>query len=164
MTSSILLTVLLTALVITPCVINLIVWVYTLVMALIMRRGTSGETEASEISARYGLMFHNDLMKVVSDSNSAQMKSFFGALVLLVLWYFICPVNDMPHVRLLLVILLLISLGMLVLNRVFNVLTQLAVRTQMSTTAKLKAAMKTGMLLHIIVLLLTFIVYWVLML
>lgn len=164
MTSSVLLTVLLSALVITPCVVNLIVWVYVLAMALIMRRGTSGETEASQISARYGLVFHDDLMKVVSGSNSAQAKSFFGALALLVLWFFVSPANDMPHVKLLLAILLLISLGMLVLNRVFNVLTQLAVRTQVSVTAKLKLAMKTGMLLHIVVLLLTFVVYWVLML
>ncbi|MDD7175521.1 MAG: hypothetical protein PUH70_10720 [Clostridiales bacterium] len=147
-------------LMIAPCVINLIVWVYVLLMALITRGRTSRETDRSLINARYGIALHDDLIAVVSGSISSQVKCFFCTLVLIVAWYFFCYSSELSRVLMLLTHLLVLNLGMLVLNRVFCLFMQLAVRTQVDAVGKLKAAMWNCFPLHIIVLILTFTANW----
>lgn len=162
MNSSDLLAWCLSALALLPCIVCVITWVYVLVMAQIMRSSTAHETDREEIEKRYSLVFHDDLIGMARGAMRQLVRGLFWPLVLLVVWYFFCTASEQQTVLFLMSCLALLNGGMWLLARAADVIMQLMARTKVAAMHKLRQAFGVSNAKHMITLVLTVIIYWLL--
>lgn len=145
-----------------PCGLCLIVWGYVLWMALFMRSATAADTDVQSISARYALVFHEDLHAAVADAMRQMVRGLTGGLALCTLWYFFAAEGEQAQPIRLLGCLLLLEGVMWLAGRLVSLLTALSARTKTAAAGKLAAALRTGRSAHALVGLLTVFVRWLL--
>lgn len=162
MNSTLLLTVFIAAVTLVPCVLCLIVWGYVLAMAGFLRSATAADVDPQEAGARYGLVFHDDLCATVTDAVRRMVLGLLAGLVLLTVWYFFAAVGEQARVMTMLNALAVLSGVMWLLSRLVEVITGLMARTKTLATSRIRKALRTAGLWHILIWLLTIAACWVL--
>lgn len=144
-----------------PAIIALIVWAGMLRRFSALRKSLAAENNSEVIANLYGREIHEDLLDLVKTTKMKMIKGFVLEIMVLVLWYLLGTLQEQRLACEMMRLLCLLALTMWVLEHVTIVRMRMMVRRSIPVVQRMKNVLETGGFTHVVVIMLSGILYWI---
>lgn len=149
------------AVVLIPAIIALIVWAGMLRKLSMLRKSLAEESDDEMIAGCYEREIHADLLDLVKSTKGKMVNGFVLGILALVLWYLLGTVSEQRLACETMRLLCLLALMMWALVHVTTVRLRMTAKRSVPVVQKLKTALETEGFLHVVVIALSGILYWI---